>query len=83
MQREPTMVVCEWRGSCTRRCEQINIHRYIECPGTSLFIPTSREPVGANNPDTIRASQGAEYIRWYKLGGQADMLKKAFVEALF
>ena len=24
-----------------------------------------------------------EYIRWYKLGGQADMLKKAFVEALF
>ena len=24
-----------------------------------------------------------KYIRWYKLGGQADMLKKAFVEALF
>ena len=76
MQREPTMGVCEWRGSCTRRCEQINIHRYIECPGTQASP-------AANNPDTIRASQGAEYIRWYKLGGQADMLKKAFVEALF
>ena len=73
---KPTMGVCEWWGSCTRRCEQINIHRYIECPGTQASPP-------ANNPDTIRASQGAEYIRWYKLGGQADMLKKAFVEALF
>ena len=29
LQREPTMGVCEWRGSCTCRCEQINIHRYI------------------------------------------------------
>ena len=56
---------------------------YLSAWVTSLFIPTCREPVGANNPDTIRASQGAEYIRWYKLGGQADMLKKAFVEALF
>lgn len=48
----------------------------FECSGAQASPP-------ANKPDTIRASHGAEYIRWYKLGGQADMLKKAFVEALF
>ena len=29
LQREPTMGVCEWWGSCTLRCEQINICGYI------------------------------------------------------
>ena len=29
MQREPTMGVCEWQGSCTLRCEQINVCGYI------------------------------------------------------
>ena len=29
LQREPTMGVCEWQGSCTLRCEQINVCGYI------------------------------------------------------
>ena len=64
-------------GAVVRAAANKSISKDIfECPGAQASSP-------ANNPDTIRAPQGAEYIRWYKLGGQADMLKKAFVEALF
>ena len=57
--------------------------RTNQYPQIYLSARVCRRPRLLNNPDTIRAFPGAEYISWYKLGGQADMLKKAFVEALF